>query len=182
MHEGQVVAQKGKYKVIDCEVCGFKHLDPVPTHDEIVSYYRNMYYQEDVSKVLIPEKEDRESMWADLGHKDTLEVFNSFVDSGARRLLDVGCGYGYFMRFMTNRGWECVGIEPSPQAERYTSSMGLKVHNTTLEEYASDTGANSFDAINLKYVLEHVPSPHGLLDVGLRLLKPGGMICVSVIS
>ena len=40
MHKGKVIAEKEEFKVIDCEVCRFKHLDPIPTEDEITEFYK----------------------------------------------------------------------------------------------------------------------------------------------
>lgn len=39
MHKGKIVAEKGKFKVIDCEISGFRHLDPIPSKEEIKEYY-----------------------------------------------------------------------------------------------------------------------------------------------
>jgi len=30
MHKGKVITEIKGYTVIDCETCGFKHLDPIP--------------------------------------------------------------------------------------------------------------------------------------------------------
>lgn len=180
MHKGEVVAERGNYKVIDCEMCGFKHLDPVPTQKEIEEYYKNKYYQKGIPKLLKPEKEARESKWADLGYKDTLTILNKHLENNTKRLLDVGSGNGFFMKFMKDNGWECIGIEPSPKAKSYSSAMELNVFNTTLEEFAEDKWKNYFDAVNLKYVLEHVPHPMETLKICMSLLKPSGMVCIEV--
>jgi len=59
MHKGKVAVEKGKYKVIDCEMCGFKHLDPIPSKEEIKEFYERQYYQEKIPKLLDPEKEEK---------------------------------------------------------------------------------------------------------------------------
>ena len=41
MHKGKVIAKKGKYKIIDCEICGFKHLDPIPSKEEVEEHIKN---------------------------------------------------------------------------------------------------------------------------------------------
>ena len=181
MHKGKVVTEKGKFKLIDCEVCGFKHLDPIPSKEEIKEYYKKRYYQENISKILDSQKEAKELQWQYLWYRDMLLIFNKHIgDMNQKRLLDIGCGNGFFLKFMSENGWEAFGIEPSPKASEYARSLGLNIINTTLEEFAVDKWFNYFDAINLKCVLEHVPNPMEILEICKDLLKDSGMICVEV--
>jgi len=183
MHRGKVVAEKGKYKIIDCEVCGFKHLDPIPSKEEIKEFYEGQYYQEKIPKLLEPEKEEKELQWSNLWYRDRLLTLNKYIKDKPKRVLDVGCGNGFFLKFMSENGWESFGIEPSPTASEYACSLGLNVFNTTLEEFVRNKGSNYsnyFDAISLKCVLEHVPNPIEILGICKSLLKDSGMICVEV--
>jgi hypothetical protein len=34
-------------QVLDCVACGFKHLHPKPTEEEMVAYYRDLYFSEE---------------------------------------------------------------------------------------------------------------------------------------
>ena len=180
IHKGKVVAEKGKYKVIDCEACGFKHLDPIPSKEEIERYYEKQYYQKKIPKLLDPKKEASELEWENLWFRDRLFILNKHIRHKPKRLLDVGCGNGFFLKFMSKNGWEVVGIEPSPSASEYARSLGLNVFNMTLEKFAEDRWYGYFDAINLKCVLEHVPNPREILEICKGLLKDSGIICIEV--
>ena len=180
MHKGEIIAEKGKYKVIDCEICGFKHLDPIPSKEEIKQYYKRQYYFEKIPKLLDPEKETKESQWSNLWYRDRLLTLNKYIGDEPKRLLDVGCGNGFFLKFMVENGWEAFGIELSPKASEYACSLGLNVFNTTLEEFVEYKWFSYFHAINLKCVLEHVSNPMEILEICKRLLKDSGIICVEV--
>ncbi len=180
MHKGKLVAEKGGFKVIDCEMCGFKHLDPMPSKEEIKEFYGGKYYQEKIPKLLDPEKEEKELQWSNLWYRDRLLTLNKHIGNVPKRLLDVGCGNGFFLKFMNENGWESLGIEPSLKASEYACSLGLKVFNTTLEEFVRNKWFNYFDAINLKCVLEHVPNPIEILEICKSLLKDSGIICIEV--
>jgi len=180
MHKGKVAAEKGKFKVIDCEMCGFKHLEPIPSKEEIKEFYERLYYQEKSPKLLNPEKEVKEIQWSNLGYKDRLLTLNNYIGAESKRLLDVGCGNGFFLKFMSENGWDVFGIDPSPKASEYACSLGLNVFNTPLEEFVGDKYHSYFDAINLKCVLEHVPNPREILELCKSLLKDSGMICIEV--
>lgn len=181
MHRGKVVAEKGDYKVIECEVCGFKHLDTIWQKEEIKEYYQSKYYQDKVPKLLDTEKEAREIQWASLSYRDRLVTLNQYIRDTTKKLLDVGCGNGFFLSFMNQNGWETFGIEPSKKASEYARSLGLfNIFNTTLEEFTENKWYGYFDAINFKCILEHVPNPIEILKICRNLLKDSGIVCIEV--
>jgi SAM-dependent methyltransferase len=95
------------------------------------------------------------------------------------RLLDVGCGLGYFVqRVAAVPGWEAYGYEISPQAVVYArETLGLAtVFCGKVEE--SDFAPRTFDVITLWDVIEHVPEPDPLLAYLCSLLTDGGMLCM----
>src|SRR3989304_3784699 len=67
------------------------------------------------------------------------------------RLLDIGCGYGFFLSEMKARGWETYGMDVSSTAVSYASGRGLNVALGTLKDitYQDDF----FDAGTMFYVL-----------------------------
>lgn len=181
MHRGKVVAEKGDYKVIECEVCGFKHLDTIWQKEEIKEYYQSKYYQDKVPKLLDPEKEAREIQWASLSYRDSLVTLNQYIRDTTKKFLDVGCGNGFFLSFMNQNGWETFGIEPSKKASEYARSLGLfNIFNATLEEFTENKWYGYFDAINFKCILEHVPNPIEILKICRNLLKDSGIVCIEV--
>ena len=88
------------------------------------------------------------------------------------RLLEVGCGSGRMLKAMQDKGWHAVGVDPDPIAIKNAKSKGLVVHQGILadQKFKND----SFDAIVLSHVIEHVPDPLSLLKECERVLKPGG--------
>ena len=53
------------------------------------------------------------------------------------KLLDIGCGNGYFLAQMRDLGWDVVGVEPDPNAvkvakEEYDLNVGDYVYKATL--------------------------------------------------
>jgi SAM-dependent methyltransferase len=90
-------------------------------------------------------------------------------------MLDIGCGSGVTLRLLRGAGWEAIGQEldsaAADQARRYS---GCKVHVGAVEDLVAE--AESFDAITMSHVIEHVTDPVGLLRACRRLLKPGGRV------
>jgi SAM-dependent methyltransferase len=96
------------------------------------------------------------------------------------RMLDVGCNIGTLLRLARPRGWECVGVEPSPTLQRIaTEQLDLDVYNCFLDE-VPESENDSFDVVALSDVFEHVTEPIAFLGDVRRLLKPGGLLFVKV--
>jgi SAM-dependent methyltransferase len=93
-----------------------------------------------------------------------------------RRLLDVGCGSGRFIRLMQELGWRAEGVDFDKAAVETARRDGLSVRLGALE--AQGYAGGSFDAVTINHVIEHVPDPVGLLRESHRILAPSGQIIV----
>lgn len=90
------------------------------------------------------------------------------------RLLDIGCGNGRFLKKMEFMGWRVTGVEPDRASADAARQVGLEVHDGTIEE--QDFQPDSFDAITMNHVIEHVLDPVATLKACHRLLVPGGQL------
>lgn len=95
-------------------------------------------------------------------------------------LLDVGCAAGDFLHHMEKKyGWQVRGVEISNYAaEEARRKYGLNVVTGTLEQ--AKFPENSFDAVTLWDVLEHLHDPSRTLQEIYRILRPGGLIALRV--
>jgi SAM-dependent methyltransferase len=94
------------------------------------------------------------------------------------RLLDVGTGTGAFLNTMEHAGWETVGIEPDFQARQKAYNLyKLPIHEPA---HLFDLNQDSFEAITLWHVLEHVYNLHGYMKQFAKILKPAGLLFIAV--
>lgn len=93
------------------------------------------------------------------------------------RLLDVGCSSGAFLASAKKLGCEVQGVEPATRAAESARALGLEVFTGTLEQarFADET----FDAVTLFEVIEHLTAPIVLLKEIQRVLRPGGVLLVG---
>jgi 2-polyprenyl-3-methyl-5-hydroxy-6-metoxy-1,4-benzoquinol methylase len=98
--------------------------------------------------------------------------------SSIGRVLDVGCGRGYFLATIQRWGFQCFGCEPDPQAAKVAQDAGLEVVCSDLLN--APYSKNQFDVIRFSHVLEHVHFPSAVLQRANELVKPGGLIIVEV--
>jgi SAM-dependent methyltransferase len=109
-------------------------------------------------------------------HLDDVREELAFVNGlPGGRLLDVGCGLGFFLSGLEPR-WERHGVEISAYAAACAAGHA-EVHSGTLED--AEFPDAHFDAVVMHHVIEHVEQPGELLDEALRVLRPGGWLVLG---
>ena len=73
------------------------------------------------------------------------------------RILDVGSSNGSFVFIAKNLGLQAEGVDPSEKAVNDGIKRGLKIHFGFLNDVGFED--NSFDAITLHEVIEHISDP-----------------------
>jgi SAM-dependent methyltransferase len=109
------------------------------------------------------------------------DFFKRFLISRSGRLLDMGCGLGFFLKAMApHTNWEGYGCEISMAAVRYArETLGLtNVICGRLEDV--DLPKSSFDIITLWDVIDHIPRPDPLLKRCHALLMEGGICFMRI--
>ena len=176
-HKGQVVASGNGFDVIDCQHCGFKHIVPIPSVGDLTTVYKHDYYKQEKPLYLDRYQEDLD--WWNMVYTRRYKIFEEHLSASQRKLFDIGSGPGFFLLNGLQRGWQVKGIEPSVQALEHSRGLGLDVdHGFYSEQTASSL--DTFDAINLGLVLEHIPDPASLLKLIYHQLNDNGMVCIIV--
>lgn len=176
-HTGPILDFVKGFDVIECVTCGFKHIVPIPTQEELETIYRDEYYSKEKPLYLKQYREDLD--WWNLVYSDRYDIFEEYLQPDRRRILDVGSGPGLFLLHGKQRGWRTLGIEPSAQAAAHSCDLGVEI----VEDFLTEASAGKlckFDVVHMSEVLEHIPDPTGMLELTSNLLTPGGLICVVV--
>jgi SAM-dependent methyltransferase len=173
VHHGPVIVSVGGHDVIDCQACGFRHIDPLFNDEELKKFYDAEFYQKERPDYFRHAEEDKE--WWMLRYHHYYETMERYVPG--RRLLDIGSGPGYFLEAGRDRGWDVLGFEASAMAAEYTTARGIPVINDFFCAGKS-RGLGQFDVVSLALVLEHLRDPAGLIEEALDVLVPGGLLLV----
>lgn len=95
------------------------------------------------------------------------------------RLLDFGCGWGFFLKVAQDHGWEPHGVEPLPGHAIYARSISdAQVVTGVLGDNTLAPGF--FDVVTAFQVFEHLPDPAADLSRLHQALRPGGVILIEV--
>jgi 2-polyprenyl-3-methyl-5-hydroxy-6-metoxy-1,4-benzoquinol methylase len=160
------------YKVHKCDNCSTYFLCPPPSPADLAWAYSDEYYGNQQHKF----DGDVEGV-VDMFRQIRAKWVSKRLPSGAK-VLDIGCGNGRFLHFLTQiNNIEGYGIElAGKSAERAAKLEHIKMHIGTL---LPDTFApNSFDAITLVHVFEHLPNPAEILQTIQKILKPQGKLFI----
>lgn len=176
-HYGEVIDSKDGFDVIECETCGFKHVIPIPTPEELEKLYKEEFYSTEKPRYLERHREDLE--WWNLVYSDRYDFFEENLPNNRRTILDIGSGPGFFLFEGKRRGWKASGIEPSQQAVEHANGLGLDIMGEMFSPSLAK-GLDKFDVVHMNNVLEHIPDPMSILKAAYDTIKPGGLLCVSV--
>lgn len=114
------------------------------------------------------------------GWKWEFEAFVQRKPLVGGRLLDVGCGDGYFLKMAQEAGYDVHGIDSSEQGIRAAQQRGLtRVHRGFPSDFFRKYGG-AFDVVTCFHTLEHVEDPSGFLGQLCRFLRPGGLLVLGV--
>jgi len=158
----------GIHAVSACSACGLGFLDPpAPQGEGGVSYEQDFYTGQNMVKD--PAEGVRESL-------SKVRFVRRFRRTG--KILDIGCGLGYFLEAARREGFSACGMEGSGFAMEYVrKEFGIPVvpapvESTTLEE-------STFDVVTLWHVVEHLPDPLAALRKIRSLLRDGGILIME---
>ena len=103
-----------------------------------------------------------------------------------KRVLDAGCGEGYFARKLVDLGADVVGVDGSSELIRLAREAAQPQHEARCNFLVSDLTQplslpdSSFDVVLSNMVLMDLPSVDVAISESARILKPSGHLVVSI--
>ncbi|MCX6083316.1 MAG: methyltransferase domain-containing protein [Chloroflexi bacterium] len=155
------------FRIVKCKNCGFLYTNPryVWDYENSTGVFQNklLAYQQ---HYLPKRKLSAHHFW---------EEAENYRQIGA--LLEVGCGYGFFLNDARIHGWSVTGVEIAHDEAEW----GQKQFDLTILPSIDElqlTG-QKFDIIALWDVIEHIPNIFPLLQHCFNLLRPGGILVLK---
>lgn len=169
----QVFVKEG-FTFVRCRSCGLVYVNPQCATERLIENYEINASADYWVDVLLSAGEQEYDINKFTKCCEDLELLTP-----GRRVLDVGCSIGLFLKVARDRSWDTFGLELSKKAVDYAvNELKLDVRPLLLHE--ADFEPESFDVVTLWEVLEHVPDPRDLLEQCRTMLKPGGVLAILV--
>jgi SAM-dependent methyltransferase len=159
------------FRLTRCLACGHVMQNPPPGADELSRAYAIEY-----APYRPAWKEPAWHLWKVLRNLTTSRRMRRLKRYAKRgKLLEVGSGAGDFLFAAHRAGWNVAAVEYSePIVKMLRSELSFDVRSGELSSGLWEP--ESFDAVILWSVIEHVQNPLEFLAIASSYLKPGGTV------
>jgi 2-polyprenyl-3-methyl-5-hydroxy-6-metoxy-1,4-benzoquinol methylase len=154
------------FNYLSCSSCRTVFVDPLPTAQTFEKMYckekyHDLHYNECLSD-----------------HYNEARKLLQRLESSPKKVLDFGCGMGFFLKSIKQDGHSCIGVEFNQAVARAAAdASGCQV--LSFETFCDEFDYEYFDVIHLGDVLEHLPQPLDMLNSILPYLKNQGILFVE---
>lgn len=146
-----------------CGSCGLFFFATRPSDHELTDHYSRYPVIGSVPAITVKR------------YEELLKRFAPFRTTG--KMLDVGCGEGFFLEAAKNAGWEVHGTEFADIYLPICQAKGIRMQQGRLNPANYPSG--DFDVILWIEVIEHIDYPVEELAYMRQLLRPGGIIYLT---
>ena len=161
------------YEVLYCPACQTGITKPFPDKEELDALYSSETYRAHDKRFIGP-------------IEGIIKSFRGFRLRSIERyshnkgsILDIGCGRGLFLSLAKERGWMPYGVELNEEtAYNAKEVLGMDIRTGELKDAGFEEG--SIDVISIWHVLEHLTRPIEALRECRRILRPNGLLVLSV--
>lgn len=164
------------HKVVACSTCGLNYLSPRLTEPAILELYKDeAYYNSNISGQGYDEYMEISDNWVKTFNL-RLKQIAPYKSSG--KVLDIGCGPGYFLTAAQKLGYDVHGLDPSDYiVTQARKTWGDRVQLGLIE--SANYQPESFDLVVAFDTFEHIYDPKKFLAAIHRVLKPGGVLAIT---
>ncbi|MEW5733774.1 MAG: methyltransferase domain-containing protein [Thermodesulfobacteriota bacterium] len=193
--EAPVRYDYGKHKIYECPLCGVLFLHPRPDPEELAELYNGEQYFQHESFYsganesiygypdYFAERMNKQQEYSVIAARCRTELADSpRAEAGLPlRLLEVGCGPGYFLSIAHNAGFSVRGIEFNRAiVENYGPRYPFPMEHCDFLE--GECTPASYDCIVMLDVIEHFPDPFLALEKACLMLADGGLLVLSTVD
>lgn len=157
-----------EWPIKKCLNCNLIQVNPLPTLSAVNQLYQGDYWKNFSfysSQLPAHEKYFRQ------------KIINIKKLRKNGRLLDVGCAYGTLIKEANNQGFIAEGIDISSYAVKQCHKFNLKATTGVVTDVKKN---NYYDVITAFEVVEHERDPLLTIKTARQLLKPNGLLVISV--
>jgi 2-polyprenyl-3-methyl-5-hydroxy-6-metoxy-1,4-benzoquinol methylase len=168
--------------MVQCNKCGLVYTNPRLKQEKIAALYDADYFQgHGFDKSVDYVKDVKEHITKDDYTLEDWDCDNIRAllnkSQNSLKLLEIGCGTGVFLDKARKHGFDVHGMELSQYAANFVREMDIPVETKSIED--ASYPPESFDAIVMREVIEHLPHPLESLRTVYSWLKPGGVLFLA---
>jgi SAM-dependent methyltransferase len=161
--------------IVRCTVCGHMQVGELPASELLEEEYAEVWEEAYVEE----EAGQRATARRALERIEHHVPARGGPTTPRGALCDLGCWVGFLLSEAERRGWSARGVEPSRFGAAYARDrLGLDVQESSIA--SAQLPAGEFDAVVLGDVIEHLPDPVASVRRAAELLRPGGVLYLTL--
>jgi 2-polyprenyl-3-methyl-5-hydroxy-6-metoxy-1,4-benzoquinol methylase len=166
---------KEEFEIKQCTSCGFKITSPRPSDQKLPSYYQSEDYvsHSDTKKGVINFMYQKVKA---ITLKQKEKLIAGFKTS--KTVLDIGCGTGDFLKYLSDKNWKITGLEPDKGA-RSLALAKLPGNIFPIENFYELPHQN-YGIITMWHVLEHVSELNKYMKQLYLILENDGRLIIAL--
>lgn len=165
--------RKGGYDIQLCRGCGLTQIHPLPDRTTLEQMYDGDYFASSEEGSGYADYAEQEEEYRATFAEDVRRI-GDYVAEGT--VLDVGCGFGYFVREALKAGYDGYGIDLSREAvEMARRDLGGRVFVGTVNT-APEIQQIRFDVIFASHLIEHITDPVSFVSSLCDHLSDDGIV------
>jgi len=162
---------------------GWRSIEPTPSPQALQAFYSQAYFQESHGTYAPAYSEVELAHRALLAQLMLAALGRARGGAAAGRLLEIGCGEGWFLKAALAAGHDARGLEFSEDGlKRFNPDLASRVEFgdafAALDRLIAQGAA--VEACVMEHVLEHVADPQALLARLPAILAPGAVVAITV--
>jgi 2-polyprenyl-3-methyl-5-hydroxy-6-metoxy-1,4-benzoquinol methylase len=161
---------------------GFWQVTPLPTKEEVNEYFREKYYQDNISLQYTQKYSEDEIVFKHNKHYVAERIINKFRNKKMESLIDVGCGEGYLLDYFYRHNWKVTGTDASSYAiKQHNPHLISFFHEGDLYDVLKKISSENqyFDVIFLLEVLYHTIDPKYVIELLKKLMNKNSLLIIS---
>ena len=167
--------------VHECRDCSHKFCHPLPSKNEVLSWYQGMHYFEanvghqGISDIKLS------SQWD--GFINTrIKAFEThvvpFLSKKQATIIEIGCLEEMLLKELSRRGYTAIGLEANAAVALYSRAVnGVDIRVCNIEDKGAILQA---DAILSFHTFEHLRDPRSATAEAFQMLHPGGVLLLEI--
>jgi SAM-dependent methyltransferase len=188
--KNRVVYDFGVWKIVECQDCELMYLTPFPTLDELKEIYNEEYY---FNKKFYDTRDYNLYGYTDYvterfikqaHYRDIVKEIRNCLPGERRevpRLLEIGCGLGYFLDVASDYDFDVVGVEFNEYAlESIKKKYAFDVRGGEIKKGMFEE--KTFDVVAMFDVIEHLRNAFPTLQIISDVLCPGGVLVLTTMD
>lgn len=174
------------YDIDLCNSCGFAFVNPRPNLDFLMNFYSLKGHgqpQNEVTTLTSILEQEKKFPNSTIDAKRMITTVRKFLnksdETNRYKLLDVGCGYGFFSNDALKNGFDVIALELASTERNIASQMtGLEPIEKSFEDF--QPLEKVFDVVLMSQILEHAFDINLWMKKAHKILKPNGLIVIAL--